>query len=303
MNHNRTTRREFLQTAATLTTAAAGMGFTFKDKKNLLAFSTLGCPEWTLKQIVDFAVKHNYKGIEVRGILKQMDLPLCPDFSKENLPSTLRMMSDNGLSFVNLGSSVMLHFPEGAERKKNLDDAKRFIDLAQQLKCPYIRVFPNIFPKDQEKAATMDLMAKGLLELGDYSKGGNVIVLTESHGDLIYIDDLEKVMKAAEHPHVGMIWDICNMWIKTKESPALAYSKLKKYIHHTHIKNAKLDGDKINYKFISQGDVPVFEAVELLKKGGYKGYYCFEWEKLWHPELEPPELAFADYADVMAKHL
>ncbi|HWA35469.1 MAG TPA: sugar phosphate isomerase/epimerase family protein [Cyclobacteriaceae bacterium] len=302
MNLHTTSRRKFLQTAATFA-AAATTGFTFKDDKKLLAFSTLGCPEWTLKQIVDFATRHNYKGIEVRGILKQMDLPLCPDFSKENIPSTLRMMSDNGLSFVNLGSSVVLHLPDGAERKKNFDDAKRFIDLAQQLKCPYIRVFPNIFPKDQEKSATMDLMAKGLLELGDYAKNSNVTVLTESHGDLVYADDLEKVMKAAEHPHVGMIWDVCNMWIKTKESPKLVYSKLKKYIHHTHIKNAKLDGDKINYTFIRQGDVPVFEAVDLLKKGGYKGYYCFEWEKLWHPELEAPELAFADYTDVMSKYL
>ncbi len=302
MNHKTSTRREFLHTAAVLA-AAAGTGFAFKDNKKLLAFSTLGCPEWTLKQIVDFAVKHKYTGIEVRGILKQMDLPLCPDFGKENLSSTLRLMNDNGLSFVNLGSSVMLHFPEGSERKKNLDDAKRFIDLAQQLKCPYVRVFPNIFPKDQEKSVTMDLMTKGLRELGDYAKGSKVVVLTESHGDLIYVEDLEKVMKAAEHPNVGMIWDICNMWIKTKESPALAYSKLKKYIHHTHIKNATLEGDKINYKFISQGDVPVFEAVELLKKGGYNGYYCFEWEKLWHPELEAPELAFADYAKVMRKRL
>ncbi len=302
MNPKLSTRREFLQTAATLAAGAATAGFTFKDEKKL-AFSTLGCPEWTLKQIVDFAVKHNYKGIEVRGILKQMDLPLCPEFNQSNLSSTLRLMRDNGLEFVNLGSSVMLHFPEGAERKKNLDDARRFIDLAQQLNCPYIRVFPNIFPKDQEKAATMDLMAKGLLELGEYAKGGKVIVLTESHGDLVYVEDLEKVMKAAAHPHVGMIWDICNMWITTKESPALAHSKLKKYIHHTHIKNAILDGDKIHYKFISKGDVPVFEAVDLLKKDGYKGYYCFEWEKLWHPELEAPELAFADYAEVMGKRL
>jgi hypothetical protein len=53
---------------------------------------------------------------------------------------------------------------------------------------------------------------------------------------------------------------------------------------------------------MKEGEVPIFEAIDLLAKGGYKGYYSFEWEKLWHPELEAPELAIADYAKVMAEH-
>jgi hypothetical protein len=32
---------------------------------------------------------------------------------------------------------------------------------------------------------------------------------------------------------------------------------------------------------------------------GYKGCYTFEWEKLWHPDLEEPEIAFADFAEFM----
>ena len=39
--------------------------------------------------------------------------------------------------------------------------------------------------------------------------------------------------------------------------------------------------------------------IEVLHSGGYKGYYCFEWEKVWHPELEDPEIAIADYARVV----
>ena len=40
----------------------------------------------------------------------------------------------------------------------------------------------------------------------------------------------------------------------------------------------------------------------LYQKDGYKGYYSFEWEKLWHPELEDPETALADYPVAMKKH-
>lgn len=297
-------RREFLHTSALLLAAAiAGPAFNTKKQNLLLSFSTLGCPDWTFTQITDFAAKHNYKGIEIRGIQRELDLTKCKEFSNaQNRLATLRMVEEKGLQFINLGSSATLHFADAAERKKNIDEGKRFIDLAQDLKCPFIRVFPNNFPKEQEKNATMDLIVKGLLELAGYAKGSNVNVLMESHGDLIKTDDLEKIMQSAEHAQVGMIWDVVNMWTITKESPAQVYNKLKKYIRHTHIKDAKLVDGKIQYTFLGQGEVPIFEAIDALAKGSYKGYYSFEWEKLWHPELAEPELAFADYTVAMKKH-
>ena len=297
------TRRKFLQTASALFAGSIGISsFGFTKNPPLLSFSTLGCPDWTFQQVVDFAAQHHYQGIEVRGILRQLDLTKCKEFSKQNKTATLKLMEDNGLHFTDLGSSCTLHFADPQERKKNLDDGKRFIDLAQDFNCPYIRVFPNNFPKDQEKNATMDLIAKGLLELADYAKGSNVGVLIESHGDLLWVDDLEKIMKDVEHARVGMVWDVTNMWIKTRESPTLAYERLKKYIYHTHIKDAKLVDGKIRYMLLGQGEVPIFEAIDVLANGGYQGYYCFEWEKYWHPEIEAPELAIEDYAKVMIKH-
>jgi sugar phosphate isomerase/epimerase len=298
-----TSRKEFLHTSAVLIAAAVtGTSFDFKKNKPLLAFSTLGCPDWTFKQITDFAVLHKYKGIEVRGIQRELDLTKCKEFSKQNIPATLQLMKDKGLRFIDLGSSAAMHFAEGAERKKNLDDAKRFIDLAQQINCPYIRVFPNNFPKDGDKNATMDLIAKGLLTLGDYAKGTNVSVLMETHGDLVKTEDLEKVMLQAAHPHTGLVWDITNMWTITKEPPAEVYKKLKKYIRHTHIKDAKLANGKPQYTLLGKGEVPIFEAIDALVKDGYKGYYSFEWEKLWHPEIDEPEIALADFSRVMKEH-
>lgn len=171
MKTNTTSRRKFLQTTAALITASLGTSaFLLKRNEPLLAFSTLGCPDWTLEQITDFASDHGFKGIEVRGILREMNLPKCKEFSNQNLAATQRIMHDKGLKFVNLGSGATLHFAEGNERSKNLDDGKRFIDLANKLNCPYIRVFPNNFQKDQTKSQTMDLIAKGLLELGSLQK-------------------------------------------------------------------------------------------------------------------------------------
>jgi sugar phosphate isomerase/epimerase len=298
------TRRDFLKTVGMVSIASTALSFnTVKKGDPLLSFSTLGCPDWTFKNIVDFAVANGYSGLELRGLMRELDLPKCPEFnSAENIRSTKKLMDDKNLKFVNLGSSVQLHQPDGAERTKHIDDGKRFIDLANQLACPYIRVFPNTFPKDQEKSATIDLIVKGLLELGNYAKGSKVKVLMETHGEVVYITDIEKIMKDAEHPQVGLIWDALNMWAVTKESPTAVYEKLKKYIYHTHIKNAMLADGKINYVLLDKGEVPIFEAIDVLVKGSYKGYYSFEWEKLWHPEIEAPEIALADYPKAMLRH-
>jgi len=299
-----TSRKEFLQTSGILLAAAlTGISFDTKKELPLLSFSTLGCPDWSFQQIIDFAALHGYRGIELRGILRQMDLTKCNEFnSLENISATVTRVEKKGLHIVNLGSSASLHMADPVKRKENLDEAKRFIDLAQQISCPYIRVFPNNLPKEQEKQATMELIIKGLQELGGYAKGTNVKVLMETHGDLVHSEDLETIMKAVNNPQTGLIWDVSNMWTITKEPPAEVYGKLKKYIRHTHIKDAKLVNGEPQYVFLGRGEVPIFEAIDLLQKGGYKGYYSFEWEKMWHPELAEPELALADYPEAMKKH-
>ena len=289
-------RKQFLQTSAMLVGAAiTGAKFDDKKDKHLLAFSTLGCPDWTFQKVVDFAVRHHYKGIEVRGLKREMFLPKCPEFSSAKIETTLKLMKQNNLRFVDLGSSSTLHFAEGEEREKNIAEGKAFIDLAQKLNCPNIRVFPNRLPKERDKDEVMDFIVKGLLELGSYAKASGTMVLMETHGDVVWTHDIEKIMKDAAHSNVGLVWDIANMWTITKEPPAEAYRILKKYIHHTHIKDAKMVDGKPLYTRLGQGEVPLAEGIEALVRGGYKGYYSFEWEKLWHPELEEPETALANY--------
>lgn len=299
------TRRTFIQSSSA-SIAALVIGSSFVSKKTMpkLSFSSLGCPGWSFDTIVDFAATHGYKGIELRGIQKELDLNRCKEFSStQNITATLSLLKQKGLQLVDLGSSCNLHVSDETERKKNLDEAKRFIDLAEQTGCPYIRVFPNNLPKDQDREATISLITKGLVELGDYAKNTRVTVLMETHGDLVHSDDLEKIMLQAAQPHTGVVWDVANMWTITKEPPATVYGKLKKYIRHTHIKDAKLLADnKLEYALLGKGDVPIFEAIDLLYNSGYSGYYSFEWEKLWHPEIADPEIALADYPVAMKEH-
>lgn len=303
MSHS--SRRRFLQTASVvLASGFTGYGFDTKPEKLKLSFSTLGCPDWEFPSIVKFAVEHGYTGIELRGIQRELDLTKTAPFnSNESRAASIALMHRNGLQFVGLGSSATLHFADAATRKKNLDEGRRFIDLAQQINCPFVRVFPNNFPKDQDRQTTLQLITSGLLELADYAKHTNITVLMETHGDLVKSNDILTIMQAAENPNVGLVWDVANMWNVTKEPPVEVYEKLKKYIRHTHIKDSKMADGKLQYTLLGKGEVPIFDAINKLRNNKYNGYYSFEWEKLWHPEIAEPEIALADYPVVMKQHL
>lgn len=298
------TRRQFIQTSGILLGGIAAFpAWASMKEQPKLSFSTLGCPDWSFEKITGFAAANGYTGIEVRGIQRELDLVKSPIFSSAAARAeTKNRMKQNRLSFVGLGSSSTLHFKDAATRKAQLEDGKRFIDLAEQLDCPNVRVFPNNFPKEQSKAESMELIKAGLLELAEHAKGSRVSVLMETHGDLVYVDDLEAIMKQVNHPKLGLIWDISNMWTITGESPSLVYPKIKKHIRHVHVKDAVKEGGKLRYTFLGKGEVPVFEAIDLLANDNYRGYYSFEWEKLWHPEIAEPELALADFPKAMNAH-
>jgi sugar phosphate isomerase/epimerase len=299
------TRRRFVKISTFAITAQSFNGSTLAMSKKIhhLSFSTLGCPSWTLSEILTFAELNGYDGIEIRGILGELDLTKCQDFnSKNKIVSVKKIAADKNLKIVDLGSSAQLHHVDQGIRKNNLDNAKKFIDLAEELNCPYIRVFPDMLPKTQEREATIDLIINGLNELADYAKGSNVSVLLESHGDGVESDELLHIMQSTESPHTGMVWDICNMWYVTKEPPAFVYNRLKKYIKHTHFKDLKVINGTEHYVLLGQGEVPNREAVQSLEQGNYSGYYSFEWEKLWHPDIEAPEIALAQFPIEMKKY-
>jgi sugar phosphate isomerase/epimerase len=275
-----------------------------KKYRPLLSFSTLGCPGWTFETILNFADENGYDGIELRGILRQLDLTKCPEFSsKENILATRKLIKGKKVKIIDLGSSASMHYADPLERKKNLDEAKKFIQLAEQLGCPNIRLFPKDFPKEQERNETIDLIVKGLRELGDYAANTGVTVLLITYGTVVdSTDTIEKIMQAVGHPNVGIGWDVASMWFATKEQPVQVYEKLKKYIRIIHVKDLKLVNGKEEGALLGKGDTPIFETMDAMARDGFKGYYSFEWEKYWQPEILEPEIALTDYAKVMKEH-
>jgi sugar phosphate isomerase/epimerase len=139
--------------------------------------------------------------------------------------------------------------------------------------------------------------------MADYARPAGVTVLIESHGDFTRSADIEDILTRVASPQFALLWDAHHSFVAGKEQPADTFVKIGKWARHTHLKDSKPQGTDRRYVLLGAGEVPVKEQVRVLAAAGYKGLYCFEWEKKWHPEIEEPEVAFPHYAKTMAEYL
>jgi sugar phosphate isomerase/epimerase len=299
------TRRDVLKIGSS-TIAGAAILSAKSVRKLPIAVSTLGCPKWDWNTIVKNTSQWGFAALELRGIQDQMDLPKCAEFSGARLKGTLQDLSAAGLSISDLGASAQMHEPDPAKRAKHMDEARRFIDLAHAMQTPYVRVFPNQFVPGEAKEVTFARISEGLHELGEYARPAGVTVIVESHGEFRRAEELLPILEGAKSKAVAFLWDAHHTCVEG-EKPADTFRQLGKYTRHTHLKDSvpipgKGKEDR-HYVLTGTGDIPVKETVRVLVNGGYKGYYCFEWEKRWHPDIDEPEVSFPHYAKTMRQYL
>lgn len=301
------TRRAFLHSTAALLAAACTRPGTLRHGARahpLLGFSTLGTPAWTWQQVIDFAVAHGYGAIELRGLLTEMDLTRVPELTAPRVDETRRQLADRGLRISCLGASANMHEMDDAKRAPQLAEARRFIDLAQTLGAPYVRVFPNRWVAGVERDRVLDRIVGGLRELGTHARDRNVTVLLESHGDITDAPTLRELMRRADSPAVALLWDAHHTFAFSGESPEESVRLIGPWIRHVHLKDSvpAANGAR-RYVLTGTGEVPVRRQVEALVRSGYTGVYSIEWEKRWRPEIEDPEVALPHFARVAAGYL
>lgn len=294
-------RRGFMSTV--LAAAPAILVARQGSRRLPIAFSTLGCPKWPWTRVLEQAAKMGYAGLELRGIEGEMDLTKRPEFQGTRLEQSVKDLAALDLRITDLGASARMHEADPAVRAAQLDEGRRFIDLAQRLRAPYVRVFGDRVPPGEAKSVTVPRVIEGLRTLGEHAKGSGVGVIIESHGDFTDSQTLLEILKGANMPNVALLWDAHHTFVAGKEDPAHTYKMLGSYIRHTHLKDSKPDTKDVRYVLTGTGTVPVREAVSVLVRSGYKGFYCFEWEKAWHPEIEEPEVALPHYAETMRRYL
>lgn len=265
------------------------------------AFSTLGCPGWSWNEIFATAKDLGFDGIEIRGIGSELYAPKTKPFLPDNIEATIKRLSDGKLTIPMLTSGAELGV---ANTRDAMAQAKEYIDLAQKLGTPYIRVLTTVNPQPVE-GEDIAACLRNYNELCEYGAQKGVTPLIETTGELACSEAMRDFMLGA-HENSGVLWDIHHPYRFFEEAPAETYGNIGKYVKYIHVKDSIGTASDVQYRMMGYGDVPVFDTLKILSDNGYDGFVSFEWVKRWNPDLQEPGIVFShfiNYINVLSNQL
>lgn len=238
------------------------------------AFSTLGCPDAGLDEVVALARSVGAAGVELRaggGHLVHAGMP----------PAARRAaraaFEDAGVEVLTVASSVRVCDPGPDDEL--VRDLLAHVDLAVALGCGRVRVFPG---RDGPGAEGDARAVRRLRAAAATVAGSGSRVLVETHDSHPRGRDVAPILAALDesvpgHPF-GVIWDTMHPW-RAGEAPAATYAAVRPWLDYVQFKDARLSGALTR---IGAGDVPLADVAGWVPAGTW---WSFEWEKAWLPEL------------------
>jgi sugar phosphate isomerase/epimerase len=255
-----------------------------------LAYSTLACPAWTVEAAAEAVRRYGYDGIEWRLADGE---PISPQTPAPVLRRLVAATRDYGLVVVGLDSSCRLVQPTASGAEVTAAEARFMIDLAVGLGAPAIRVFGGALANDQSVDDALPQAADLLRRLASYGTMREVAVLVETHDEAwSHSPHMAALIAAAAQPTAGVLYDVLHPY-RAHESPGETLVQLGTSVRLVHLKDAhRLASDPNRWELcmIGEGDLPLARVLKELRQRGYNGWYSFEWERHWHPELAEAEV-------------
>lgn len=265
-----------------------------------LAFTTLGCPDWTIDTMIRTAVENGYQGIDFRGYLGEFDIYKLPEFS-DSRHETKKKFQDSKLEIPCFSSSITLYTESDAEWKQHLYELIHYIRLCHYFEAPYIRVFGG-HTKGATRSEALQTVIKNTEAMLKLAETQGVTILLETHDDWTKCEEVNELLQHVDSPCFQVVWDVHHPYRLYGEEPEKTWETIGERIKYTHWKDSyvKKEAER-GYQLclLGKGDVPLQQMYTLLKDKGYEGYFTLEWEKKWCPEIEEPEIAFQQYAEYM----
>jgi sugar phosphate isomerase/epimerase len=265
-----------------------------------ISFSTLCCPSWNLRQMIDAAVANQITGIDFRGLGEEIDITKLAAFNGE-IDATLDVLRGAGLSLPCFNTSVTLVSPAAERWQTMLEECHRYATLAAKTNTRYLRIFCGEVPKGMTRDEARMMASRHLRQVIKICAGTGAQPLIETHDTWSTGTALLELLHEFDPAEVGVLWDFEHSF-RHGEAPAETARTLRKYIKHAHVKDSVLQ-DKHNVpRMLGEGDLPLREAFAACREIGYDGWFCLEVEKRWIPDAPEPEVTIPQFAEFMRAH-
>ena len=244
------------------------------------AFTTYSTPAWDIERIVAAAVLYGYQGLEFRMLAGQ---PLAPDIPADRRRRIKHLCDSNGLDICVVGSGCRFSSSDPAERSKNVEQLRGFIDLAVEWEAPVVRIFGGVHPQGVPAETVYDYVAESIAEAIPHAVQAGVLLAIETHDDFRSSRAVEAIFQRVPSPALRCVWDILHPY-RAGEVYTETYSRIREKVVHVHFKDARRSGPNWEATMPDDGELPLAEIVEALRRDGYEGYLSLEYEGRDDPE-------------------
>lgn len=243
-----------------------------------------------MERVAREGASFGFEAVELRTFGESSTLLACdPALTAEQ--KTRSMFDDAGLEVLSLGTSIRFDEPIRppvlglviSDTEKSIREARRAIDLAIALECPFVRVFGFRFGRERRGAA----VARVLRRLGmvlDHADRTGVRVVIENGGSFPTAASLADLISQAASPLLGACYSLAP-GVAAGEPPERAIATLGDRLWTARIKDF-LTGRP---RPLGEGSYPCRDMVAGLIRSGFEGPVIFEWDRLWNPGLETAE--------------
>lgn len=142
--------------------------------------------------------------------------------------------------------------------------------------------------------SALPILADGCRKVTEYAAKKGIATMVENHGYFCQDSDrVEKLVNAVANPNFGLLVDMGNFMCADDE-PAKAVGKLASYAKFVHAKDFHVKsgsgpnpgdgffctrgGEYLRGAVVGQGNVPVYQCIQTLKRSGYDGFVSIEFE-------------------------
>ena len=262
-----------------------------------LSFSTNGWNSYKWNDCFEMANAVGFDGIEIHDIKSEVFSGEDAPFNINRINETVRRINEHDIEIPCIDSTC--NIADEAKFDENVKEIKEYIDYAAILGTPYIRIHAG--DKDTVSENADEVVIRLVKEVMDYAKEANVVILIETCG--IYGDTkrLADVLNTFADDSLAALWDLNHPYRYFGESADVTIKNLGAYVKHVHIKDSVVDGDKVSFCLMGEGDLPINEMIDALNSVSFGGFVSFECFSEWLDELGDGEIAFPHFVNYMSR--
>lgn len=250
-------------------------------------FMSFSCPEASLVEMIEYAKKFGYEGVEPRAEAKH-NHGIEIETGKEKRKEIRRIFEESGIECACLATSLKYCMTDAEKRKQAIERTKKFIDLACDIGTKRIRVFGGNPDNPISKQEAIKIVGEALAVVAEYAEKNKIFICLETHDFFSRADDASQAVKIAGSPYIRINWDIMHPFTQ-RMTIEEAFECVKEYVEHCHIHDGVYDAErKVTLAMMGKGEIPYKTALKLLQEINYPGFLSGEYIQAWEPEVILP---------------